>query len=314
MPKTDQTPDALIGAILTGFLKVGPQPASDGTEIGRQVLDIVRTNVITAEQSTDAYKTRCDAFLKVVVKNGGLPVRAITTTKIDTSGTRPKRQKKQIPLDRLHANHKACIDNYRREAHLYLEGEISAFRDLLQGFIRDVPAGGTKESATRRKITAIKQAFRDLLNWDRLFSTVKNNSFPASLRRTFDLEGNPIAAIWRYSVLDEQGEFRNAYSHKDRTDRVYAVRGNWAIEKGLMKAGPDGFIDETIQPGEEFDCMCSFQWVYNLRALPDDMRTTKGNGELERARRIIDQMGRGTPAIQKQPGFLRRMMRRIGIA
>lgn len=310
-----------VGALLSAFLKSGPQSPIHHAEIERQVLEIVRANIISSEQSTDAYKRRCDEFLATVIKRGGLPIREIMSADSDvtsrgTTATRRRTAKKSIPRAKLQSNHKSCVDNYRRESTLYLDGELNTLRDILRDFIREVLAGRSKEPATRRKITAIKGAFRDLTNWDRFFSTIKNDSFPASLRRTFDLEGKPIAAIWRYSVLDEQGEFRNAYSHKDRADRVYAVRGNWAIEKGLMKIGASGFIDETIQPGEELDCMCRFQWLFNLGALPEEMRTAKGNAELKRVRHLANQIvDKEEPKFTsaKRRGILRRMMRWVGL-
>jgi hypothetical protein len=136
--------------------------------------------------------------------------------------------------------------------------------------------------------------------------------FPASLQRTFDLEGHPMAGIWRYSTLDEQGGFRNAYSHKDRADLVYAVPGHWAIDKGLMPAGPAGFIDETVQPGEELDCMCRFQWLYNLRDMPPDMRTANGDAELERVRQLLASEDASPNAPEQTPGLLRRLLRSFG--
>jgi hypothetical protein len=96
-----------------------------------------------------------------------------------------------MPLELVHANHKRCVEIYGRDAHLYLEREIQSFRLLMQEFLDAVPAGGTKGPAVRRKVTEVKRAFRDLAKWDQFFSTVKNHSFPASLQRTFDLEGHP---------------------------------------------------------------------------------------------------------------------------
>ena len=88
--------------------------------------------------------------------------------------------------------------------------------------------------------------------------------------------------------------------------RVYAVRGNWAIEKGLMNAGPNGYIDEITQPGEDFDCMCVYRWLYNLRSLPEHMLTAKGQAELRRVRTALAELHGETPNDQEpnKPGRL----------
>jgi len=161
---------------------------------------------------------------------------------------------------------------------------------MLQRFLQHVPAGGSADREAKLAITGIKKAFRDLTKWDKLFSTIKVGSFPAAISRTLELEGNPLAAIWRYSPLDEQGEFRNAYSHKELDGRIYCVPGNWAIEKRLMKAGTNGYIDNIAQPGEDFDCMCYYQWIYNLGSLPENMLTAEGQAGLNRAKKELDKL------------------------
>ena len=89
------------------------------------------------------------------------------------------------------------------------------------------------------------------------------------------------------TFLDEQGEYSKTYDHKPMDGRIYAVRGNWAFEKGLMNAGPNGYIDEVTRPKQDVGCMCWLQWVYSLRDLPDGMITPIGKAELARAKTMI---------------------------
>lgn len=77
---------------------------------------------------------------------------------------------------------------------------------------------------------------------------------------------------------------------------VYAVQGNWAMEKGLMKLGTQGCINDAIRPAQEVGCMCRLQWIYNLRNLPSEMVTEKGRSELERVRTIVE----NSPELSKQ--------------
>ena len=209
-------------------------------------------------------------------------------------------KKLKFPRSQLLLQHNACVENYRQQSKLYLEGEMNEFRDMLWRFLQRVPMGGCSDKTAKRGVTEIRNTFRDLTKWERLFSTIKAGSFPAAIRRTYDLNGNPLAAIWRYSPLDEQGEFRNVYSHRHLDGRVYCVRNNWAFEKALMNAGPDGYIDEIVQPGEDFDCMCAYQWIYSLRDLPEPMLTESGRTELRRTRILVGKMLKETQDIGEE--------------
>jgi hypothetical protein len=259
-------------------------------EIESQLLSVVVASVVTPEQSTRDYEKRCDEFLKSVVAAKGLPVRTIFghgESVISGIGL-PKGT--PVPIDKIQAQKKNAVENYGREAALYLNGEMAAFRARLAEFLGMAFSGNANPGELKSKVTGIKRAFRDLTKWDRFFSTIKNNSFPSAINRTFSFEGNPLAARWSYSPLDEAGEFRNVYSHKDLADRIYAIRGNWALERGLMKPGAYGYVEDAPAPGEEFDCMCRFQFIYNLRSLPESMLTPKGESELARAKAEISKL------------------------
>lgn len=108
--------------------------------------------------------------------------------------------------------------------------------------------------------------------------------------------------MWRYNQLDTQGAYKQTYNHELLDGRVYAVADNWAIQKGLMVAGPDGYVDHITRPSQEVGCMCSLSWIYSLRALPGAMITPKGRAELQRIRAIIDD-----EAVEK-PGVLGKVL------
>jgi hypothetical protein len=279
-----------VEAMLTGFLKSGPEPSNHPEEIQARVLEIICSTIMSPAESTENYRKRCDDFLQRVIEAKGLPIRGVLnadgvnlSSAVNPNSSRGV-ENSAIPLPEILSRYNSCIENYGRQSKLYLDGEIAEFRRMLWSFIEQVPVGGSTDRLEKRRITEIKKKFGDLIKWDRLFSTIKAASFPTAIRRTFELEGSPLAAIWHYSPSDEQGEFRNAYNHRDMDGRIYAVRGNWAIDKGLMKPGANGYIDEINQPGEDFDCRCHYQWLYSLGRLPVDMLTAKGQAELKRVR------------------------------
>ncbi|ECG8055094.1 hypothetical protein FM848_23300, partial [Salmonella enterica] len=44
----------------------------------------------------------------------------------------------------------------------------------------------------------------------------------------------------------------------------------------------DGYLDEITQPGEEVFCRCYLTYIYNVRSLPDEMKTEKWRKFTER--------------------------------
>ena|SRR5471032_1265469 len=94
------------------------------------------------------------------------------------------------------------------------------------------------------------------------------------------VNGGAIAAKWIW-----RGGTTGCYrpEHQARDAAVYIIRGNWALEKGLIGYG-DGFTDETTKPLEEEGCRCGFHYFYNLRDLPEDYLTAKGKKTLAKVR------------------------------
>lgn len=105
----------------------------------------------------------------------------------------------------------------------------------------------------------------------------------ANIDNIIATDGGAIAAVWHSHWRQPNYDYREP--HKDRDLNVYAIRGNWAQQKGLMKAGPAGYLDEITQPGEEVFCRCYLTYIYNVRSLPDEMKTEKWRKLTEANRR-----------------------------
>lgn len=105
----------------------------------------------------------------------------------------------------------------------------------------------------------------------------------ANIDNIIATDGGAIAAVWHSHWRQPNYDYREP--HKDRDLNVYAIRGNWAQQKGLMKAGPAGYLDEITQPGEEVFCRCYLTYIYNVRSLPDEMKTEKWRRLTEANRR-----------------------------
>jgi len=110
----------------------------------------------------------------------------------------------------------------------------------------------------------------------------------ANDQHTGAIAGGAIAAKWHWN-----GGTSGCWvaEHEIRNGRVYAVRDNWAEQRGFMTAG-DGYADEIIKPLGEDECRCHFQYLYNLRDLPEEMVTAQGKDSLAKARQQIEALRR----------------------
>jgi hypothetical protein len=293
-----------IGETLAAFLKSGPQSPNHLEDTYADISKSAHALIPSSQDATASYERVCKGFLDNVIQVRGMPTRVISggseneAQNVSSSGSHIAKIFDTL-IPSITERFKWCVENYHSQADIYLSDQIGQFQAMLREFLKQVPIGGSKDKAIKSRIAEIKKELRPLAKWDRLFYIYKARSFPAEIEHIFVLAGNPLAAIWHYSDLDAQGEYRKTYNHQQRDGRVYAIRGNWAIEKGLMKVGAAGYLDEISRPSQELGCMCSLQWVTSVRRLPDDMITGNGRAELKRVTAVIQ--AQSQPENKPQP-------------
>jgi len=158
------------------------------------------------------------------------------------------------------------------------------------GWASSVPAGGSRAIETKDVKENIRKALTSLPFEEKRCVIDQGMKFVSSLNDVIATDGGAIAGKWASQWRRRGYSYRE--DHKERDQKVYAIRGNWAIEKGLMKAGPDGYTDQITKPGEEVFCSCSYQYLYNLHDLPSEMITRKGEESLAEVRAKIAAMKR----------------------
>ena len=290
---TDTTRETIqsIGESLAAFMKTGAQSENHREEIKKQISETVQTISATVEQATNSYKQDAEDFIENVIRVKGMPTRQIRcndqSSIVNSSGSSKIAQNFDALLPTIKVFLVDCVATYRLQVGCYFDQQLDELHSRLDEFLGQVPSGGTKDKAVKSKITELKQEIRHFVKWYKLFNVYKAQSLASEIQYIFSLQGNPLAAIWLYNRIDEQGEYRKTYDHKIQDGNFYAVQGNWAIEKGLMRVGPHGYINDSSRPAQEIGCMCRLQWVYNLRDLPGDLLTTKGQSVLERTRSNI---------------------------
>ncbi|GAN78618.1 hypothetical protein [Acidocella aminolytica] len=279
---------------VAGLLNSYAEGKNASTEVVKsQVMALIFSNVPSLDQAVASYRINCDDFLAKTIAVKGMPTRTIiggSTGEIVSSSGRSVADNFQKLLPLIKKCHASCIENYRTQAKICFEKYVSDINQLIDQFLAEVPRTA-KERAPY--IARIKREIRYFSKWNQLFYTHKAMSFPSEVEYIFIMSGEPLAAVWEYSSLDEECEFPPDMDHKQRDGRVYAVRRNWAEAKSLMVVGSDGYIDEIDRPHQETGCMCHLHWLYSISDLPEEMLTAKGKASLEKS--TTTQVGASTP-------------------
>lgn len=159
-----------------------------------------------------------------------------------------------------------------------------AINDTLQrfqGWSTSIPVGGSDVVSRPEEKAKIRKSLQRLPFEERRVIIDQTHKLRSSISEAIATEGEAIAGVWHSHWRQAGYDYR--HEHKDRDTQVYTVRGNWALERGLMRPGPVGYTDDVTKPGEEVYCRCWYQWIYALRDLPSTMLTARGRDELGKA-------------------------------
>lgn len=150
------------------------------------------------------------------------------------------------------------------------------------GWATSVPAGGSITIQRAPVKANIRKSLLSLPYEERRVLIDQGHKLASSISAIVANDSGAIAAVWHSHWRQKNYNYRE--DHKERDEHTYVVRNNWAITRGLMKVGPDGYTDQITQPAEEPFCRCYYKWVYHLSSLPRDLLTEKGVTELARVR------------------------------
>lgn len=189
------------------------------------------------------------------------------------------------------------IDKLRPHLRGELNKRIMASADLIKlnrdqaiektiqrfsGWATSIPAGGSDAVDKRETKALVQKSMKQLPFEERRVLTDQGHKLTASISDVIAKDGGAIAMVWHSNWRQRGYNYRE--DHKERDELTYAIKGSWAIERGLMKKGPAGYTDDITAPAEEPFCRCRGTYIYNLRSLPEIMITAKGKSELERVR------------------------------
>lgn len=168
-------------------------------------------------------------------------------------------------------------------ANLIRLNRVRTIQETVQrfaGWASSVPPGGSDVVESRETQTMTRSALRQLAFEQRRVAIDQGNKLIGNLNRIIAVESGAIAMQWH------QHYTRNPrIDHTARDGKWFLIKDSWAYQQGLVKPGPDGFLDDVTKPGEEIFCRCSGTYFSTLRRLPSFMLTEKGKEKLEETRR-----------------------------
>ncbi|MDE2472692.1 MAG: hypothetical protein KGL35_29210 [Bradyrhizobium sp.] len=198
-------------------------------------------------------------------------------------------------LDRMQKGvHRFGVERIKPELRAELDRRIMASANLIKlnreqaiektlqrfsGWATSIPAGGSKTVDLREAKADIGKPVRGIPFEVRRVQIDQGHKLVSAVNDVIAIQTGAIAAIWRSHGRHDKG-YDARPEHLARDGKVYAIRGNWAMQRGLMKKGL-GYTDEITRPAEEPFCRCWYEYLHNLRELPEDMLTAKGRFALQ---------------------------------
>lgn len=155
----------------------------------------------------------------------------------------------------------------------------------MSGWMTSIPPGGTDVKYKQEVKDQARKSLASLPFEARRVVIDQSHKFVSNLSEILATDGSALAGIWHSHYKQLHYNYRP--DHRARDSEYYAVRNNWALQRGLMKPGPKGYTDQITKPGEEVFCRCWYEYVYALRDLPDYMVTDNGRAELQRVGALL---------------------------
>jgi hypothetical protein len=173
-----------------------------------------------------------------------------------------------------------------------LNRESSVQRTLQRfaGWATSIPIGGSDVASRKEVKENVRRGIAGLSFEERRVITDQGTKLAAAVNEIVATDGGAIAGKWHH-IAEGPPSYDSRPKHVERNKKTYLIRNSWAHKQGFVKPGSAGYTDEITAPGEEVLCSCSYEYLYALRDLPDDMITNKGRDELARVRAQIRSMG-----------------------
>jgi hypothetical protein len=165
------------------------------------------------------------------------------------------------------------------------EQEIAATQRRFAGWASSIPSGGSDQVKKGEEKTRIRKQLAGLPFIERRVLIDQGAKLQSAISELVAVDGGAIGAFWHSHWRQPNYDYRE--DHKERDGIFYLVRDSWAWEKGFLKKSGAAFTDQITKPAEEPFCRCYYKYVYNLRSVPKEYLTKKGEEALAAARKEL---------------------------
>lgn len=151
-----------------------------------------------------------------------------------------------------------------------------------EGWATSIPAGGTKIKPTPKEKANIKKGMTNIAFKQRRVIIDQTHKLISNINEIVAVDNGAIAARWHSHWQQPHYDYRE--DHKERDNKIYAIRNSWAVKEGYITP-INGYTDDITSPAEEVFCRCNYVYLYNLRQVKD-LLTPKGLLALQSAKVI----------------------------
>lgn len=265
----------IISAAVADFIEYGFD-SSERVEVwSRRIRESAKRSMIPEGKLQSQLKRSLTTDYNKLVTKGGLLKRHQGVPRFTIDKIKPELR---AELDRRIMASASLIKINRDRA---VEHTLQRFT----GWATSVPVDGVPAEKRQEIKTNIAKSIKQLPFEERRVIIDQGHKLTSAINNIVATSGGAIAAMWHSHWREINYNYRK--QHKARDQKVYALKGNWAIQKGLMNKG-DGYYEDMDAVGQEPFCRCYVTYIYHLRDLPKDMLTDKGKQTLAEIRKQLE--------------------------
>ena len=203
-------------------------------------------------------------------------------TRLVTNGGLVNKDVSKFTVDKLKPKMRAELDRrIMASAQLITFNREQSINNMLKrfsGWATAIPIGGTKAVDKKAEKKEIRKDLASLDFKERRVIIDQTHKLINNINEIVAVDAGAIGGMWRSNW--HQANYNYREDHKERSDKIYLIKGNWASEKGLIKP-VHGYTDSITAPGEEVFCRCRYKYIYKVKDLPDEFLTSKGKIEIQ---------------------------------
>ena len=204
------------------------------------------------------------AIYAKMIERGGVAKYVPGVARFNLSMVRPELR---AELDRRIMASADLIKLHRREA-------INTTLTRFSGWATSIPPQGDDTVSLRSVQSDIGKSVAQFKFEKRRVAIDQTHKLIGNINNIVAVNNGAIAGMW-HSHGEHDKSYNARKDHLKRAGKVYAIKGSWAVERGLINKGA-GYLEDMTAPGQEVFCRCYVTYIISPRRVPETMLTAKG--------------------------------------